>query len=79
MPKMYTGTETKKSLSNLMVQPLDVAVEAARHRWGRNKSVNSVMQGSVEIIIELDPLGTDALMIPREYLGWPVKMVDAKT
>jgi hypothetical protein len=56
-----------------------MAVEAATHRFGRSGAVASVRQGDGEIVVELDPKSTASVLVPPNYLGWPVRMVDAVT
>lgn len=63
------------TLANLLEQPLPIAVDAAQHRFGRNPSVRQISAGDGEIVVELDALGTDAVIIPPKYLGWPVRMI----
>ena len=70
--------KTKQSLANLLEQPLPVAVDAARHRFMKGP-VKDVTQGEGQILVHLDPSSTAAVLIPPTYLGWPVRMVEART
>lgn len=61
-----------KPLRNLLEQPLEIATEAAKHRFGRSSAVKSVRQGDGCILLELDRDSTAPLLVPPRYLGWPV-------
>lgn len=67
--------ETGVPLANVMQQPLDVAVEAARQRWGSSRAVEhiEVSEDDSGIDVVLDPQSTDALLMPQQFLGWPMR------
>jgi len=73
--KTAPSSKPKASLANLLQQPLAVAVDAARHRFLKGGVVD-IRGGDSEIVVILDPDSTSSVLVPPEYLGWPIRLVN---
>jgi hypothetical protein len=69
--------EPKKSkLSNIMMQPMPQAVEAARMRF-RKGPVIDIYAGYNELLFKVKKGDTSPLLVPPNYLGWPVRIIES--
>lgn len=73
MPEPIVAAQRHK-LANLLKQPLDVAVEAARERYLKGSAVTDIYADDGHLVFETDPNSTAALLIPPEFLGWPTRL-----